>query len=99
MLMSKLQVRPAVPLPLSAADSIEVGRRASNPTTGGRFHQGDQRRGWDRPQWRHPRLLGLVAHYPASGGTIVQMINSQSADLNVDAVARSFPARAAPCLR
>jgi CubicO group peptidase (beta-lactamase class C family) len=41
-----------------------------------------------------------AAHYPASGVTIVQLINSQSADLNVDEVeAAVFPASADPCLK
>lgn len=40
-----------------------------------------------------------AAHYPATGVTIVQMINSQSADLNVEAVeAAVFSGGPAPCL-
>jgi CubicO group peptidase (beta-lactamase class C family) len=40
-----------------------------------------------------------AAHYPASGVTIVQLINSQSADLNVDEVeAAVFPTTRDPCL-
>lgn len=41
-----------------------------------------------------------MAHYPASGVTIVQMINSESADLNVDAIeAGVFQSGASPCLK
>ncbi len=41
-----------------------------------------------------------AAHYPANGITIVQLINSQSADLNVDAVeAAVFPTPNGPCLQ
>lgn len=41
-----------------------------------------------------------VAHYPASGVTIVQMINSQSADLNIDTVeAAVFSGPSGPCLQ
>jgi D-alanyl-D-alanine carboxypeptidase len=41
-----------------------------------------------------------VAHYPASGVTVVQMINSQSADLNVDAVEEAIfsGSKNAPCI-
>lgn len=40
------------------------------------------------------------AHYPASGVTIVQMINSESADLNVEMVeAAVFAASGRPCIR
>ena len=42
---------------------------------------------------------GWAAHYPSSGVTIVQLINSQSADLNVDEVeAAVFPDSTEPCL-
>jgi CubicO group peptidase (beta-lactamase class C family) len=41
-----------------------------------------------------------VAHYPSSGVTIVQMINSESADLNVEDVeAAVFHASTGPCVR
>lgn len=41
-----------------------------------------------------------AAHYPSSGITIVQLINSQSADLNVDEVeAAVFSSKGRPCLR
>lgn len=40
-----------------------------------------------------------MAHYPASGTTIVQMINSESADLNIDGVeAAVFSVKDGPCL-
>lgn len=40
-----------------------------------------------------------LAHYPASGTTIVHMINSQSADMNTDAIeAAVFSGAAGPCL-
>jgi CubicO group peptidase (beta-lactamase class C family) len=41
-----------------------------------------------------------LAHYPASGITVVQMINSESADLRTDEVeAALFPSPGRPCLR
>lgn len=41
-----------------------------------------------------------LAYYPASGVTIVQMINSESADLNVDAVEASvFSENELPCIQ
>lgn len=40
-----------------------------------------------------------LAHYPASGVTIVQMINSQSADLNIDTVEEAvFSGPNGPCI-
>lgn len=41
-----------------------------------------------------------MAHYPASGVTVVQMINSQSADLRTEEVeAALFSSRGRPCLQ